>query len=272
MDILSPRMIALLVIVGVVLLVARRGGAMALGPTLVLRRFHVDPKSASGVYVEIIGRPEGLLGWLLTTLGIDSEVTLSVSDHDVTKEESSLAGRKRTVVPLQVIASGAVGYTKSIVLLFLGLIVVIWGVVSGLLDNGAPIMVLALLVGGTMLAVYWLSNRLQFSIETFGGSILGLKFKRSVIENVAVDFDKAAAVVELLHDLMLRTQARPGTDAPSPHVAATSTTGRPPAAAPAPVQPAARSELSTGNVCPKCKARVDPSNAFCESCGERLRS
>lgn len=270
------------VIVGILVLwalsrLAGGASALAFGPVLVLKRFHVDRNPADGLYVEIVGRPAGLLGWILATVGLEAETSLQITGNNVVKQSGSLEGKTRLIAPMPVIASGSVGYTKSIWALYVGVLAVLGGLVSGLSEKSAFALVVGILVGGILLAVYWFSNRLQISVETFGGSTIGLRFKRSVIENVDVDFEKAAAVVELLHQIMLASQSVSARSEKS----SGSTVGRADArpvtvsqAAPArtvlPAPPPTHAPSS--NTCPKCSATVDSTSIFCESCGTRLRA
>jgi hypothetical protein len=255
-------------------LLRRSSGEMSLGPVLVLRRFKVEDRPRDGKYVEIIGRPEGLLGWLLTAVGLDSEMTLLVTGSDVSVEESGLKGKVRRIVPVSNIASASVGYTKSILLLYIGSAFVVGGLLGGLSSNSAYAMVLGILVGGALLAGYWFSNRLQLAVETNGGSYVGLRFKRSLIENVSVDFDKAAAVVALLQQLMLESQARRDvSETPqrtaSPRAGSTGPIGTSPGQPAGPVRAPAATPAPTA-ICPKCSAKVEPNSTFCESCGTRV--
>ena len=266
--------------------------ARTLGPTLVLRRFQVSSTAHNGLYVEIVGRPEGLLGWLLTTIGLDAQVSYSITDTDVTIESAGLQGNSREITPISNIASASVGYMKSFWTLIFGILAVVYGLYSGLLKDSSVMLGLGLLVGGILLVRYWLSNRLHIAVITNGGSVLGLRFKRSVIEGVAVDFEKCAAVIDTLQSLMLAAQARrdiPGgatapaaihsglTPQPTPQrqaatpQAATTAAMRPAAATAPAATPASRpAPAPVAHRCAKCGTMVEPQGKFCENCGTRV--
>jgi len=247
--------------------------ARTLGATLVLRRFHIAKSPHDGLYVEIVGRPEGILGWLLTTLGLDAQVTFQLTDTHISIESSGLQGKSKEIAPISNVASASVGYMKSIWTLIMGALAIALGLYEGLVENSAVVLVLGLVVGAVLLARYWFSNRLHVAVITNGGSVLGLRFKRSVIEGVAVDFDKCASVVDVLQGLMLAAQSRRDNVALSP---------RPPAGTPL-ADPARRSATgpalqaavavekssasTAGAVCANCGARLEPASRFCESCG-----
>jgi len=263
-----------------------------LGPTLVLRRFHVSGTAHDGPYVEIIGRPEGLLGWLLTTIGLDAQVSYRITDTDVTIESAGLQGRSREITPISNIASASVGYMKSFWTLIFGLLAIAFGLYSALLENNSAGLGIGLVVGAILLVRYWLSNRLHIAVITNGGSVLGLRFKRSVIEAVAVDFEKCAAVIDVLQTLMLAAQARrdviggmPSSTATRPGPATQPAPQRqvatPPSPAPAAMRtagvvaptdvPAPRpAPAALAHRCAKCGAVVEPQGKFCENCGTRV--
>ncbi len=242
-----------------VIMGGRAGGARAhLGGTLVLRRFSVDATGANGVYVEIVGRNAGLVGWLLSVIGLDDDAHLRLTAQQVSLETLSLQGRSRAVVPMACVASAAAGYEKSLSLLIIGSMLAMFGLYDGLVGDSARGMLGSLLLGGIFLFFYWLSKRLSITIETTGGSRLGLRFKRSLIENVEVDFDKASAVVDMLEGLALAAQARRDIGGPvaSPAMMAA------PAPAPEP-EPVATS-------CGSCGSPFEPGTVFCGNCGARV--
>lgn len=249
--------------------------ARSLGATLVLRRFHVAKSPTDGLYVEIVGRPEGLLGWLLTTLGLDAQVTFHLTDTHVFIESSGLQGKSKEIAPISNVASASVGYMKSIWTLIFGLLAVVYGLYKGLFGGSVMVLVVGLVVGGALLALYWFSSRLHIAVITNGGSVLGLRFKRSVIEGVAVDFEKCASVVEVLQSLMLAAQSRrdhsaPVSRSPAEMPPPTASSVRRSEAGPGPQAAMATAQSVASAVsaeCAKCGARLEPASRFCESCG-----
>jgi len=51
-------------------------------------------------------------------------------------------------------------------------------------------------------------KKMTMFIETSGGLIIGLTFKRSVIENVAVDIIKALKAISILHKKIVESQLK----------------------------------------------------------------
>lgn len=181
----------------------RRGG-LTTGPVLVLRKFGVNASAPDGVFVEIIGRASGLMGWFLTTIGFDPETSLKVSNNRLSFSSSSLFGQIHQVVPLSGISSTHCGYSKPIGYLILAAAVVL----GGILNQNGRVFLISLLVGGFFLVRYWLSKNITISIETRGGMTMGLTFKRSVIENVPVDIQKSIEAIEVVNQKVIESQHR----------------------------------------------------------------
>jgi hypothetical protein len=237
-------------------------GARALGPTLTLRQFNVESRPSDGVYVEIIGRPAGLLGWLLTVAGLASEQRFKATANDIVLDSGGLQGRRQEMAPISGITSASVGYQKSLWTLLSGLAVLGYGLVRGFAFDSKIALVVGLVIGGALLVKYWLSKRLHVAVETNGGRFIGLSFKRSVIENVVVDFEKCSSVIDVLQQLVLASQSR--RDVRSVEVA-----GPPPAAQHA---PAMTPVGASPRRCAKCGSLLQPADNFCEGCGARANS
>lgn len=178
------------------------------GPTLVLRKFAIDDDPSSGSLVDITGRASGIMEWLLTTLGLGAETNLKVTNEVVTIERSSLSGQTHHVVPLRCVSSVHTGYSKPIVYLILGAIVLIVSILVGLGQGDVGESLLnGLILGGVFLIAYYLSKKIVISIETSGGMILGLSFKRSVVENVDVGVEQAMKAIKVINRAVVDSQA-----------------------------------------------------------------
>ncbi len=177
--------------------------------TLILRRFKIEESTFAGdTLVEIVGRTSGFMGWLLTILGLSPETTFIVSRTKVSYKGSSLSGETHQVVPLPSVASTHCGYTKSILLLILGIIILLGGLYVGFTSYGnesTPIL-FGLIVGGIFLVSYWLSKKITIQIETSGGLMMGIAFKRSIIENIPIDIEQALKVIKTVNDQVVKSQ------------------------------------------------------------------
>jgi len=203
----------IIAVVGFILIgggLARRGGGIRIaGPTLVLRKFNINEDPSSNLLVDVIGRASGITAWLLTAIGFDAETSLKVTGQEVSFKSSSLFGQTHQVVPLPSVSSTHCGYSKPIGYLILGAIILIGGIITGLSQRGGgPLILFGLIIGGIFLVAYYLSKKIVISIETSGGILLGLSFKRSVIENVGVDIEQALKAIMIVNRKVIESQIK----------------------------------------------------------------
>lgn len=195
-------------------LVRRGGGGIRIaGPTLVLRRFKIDETPSANVLVDIVGRASGITAWLLTVMGFDAETSLKVTGKEVSFISSSLFGQTHQVVPLPSVSSTHCGYSKPIGYLIIGVIFLIGGILSGIVSildqrGGGGNILIGLVIGGIFLIAYYLSKKIVISLETSGGMVLGLSFKRSVIENVSVDIEQALKTMGIVNQRIIESQGK----------------------------------------------------------------
>jgi hypothetical protein len=213
-----------LVVVIVVGLARRRGSGIRIsGPTLVLRRFRIDEAPSANLLADIVGRASGISAWLLTALGFDAETSLKVTDKEITFRSASLFGQTYQVVPLTSVSSTHCGYSKPIGYLIVGAIFMIYGILSGMriitaslaqegggtfILIGLAIILIGLAIGGIFMIAYYLSKKIVISLETSGGMVLGLSFKRSLIENVSVDIEQSLKAIQIVNQKVIESQLK----------------------------------------------------------------
>ena len=169
---------------------------------LVLRRFDIDENASHGSYLSIAGRASGLTAWFLTTMKLDTETTLEVSETEVVFNSASLSGEVYHFVPIAHISSTHCGYSKPISYLIVGVVFIVVSLLllslvgMFLIEEGT----LLLLIGVVFLVMYYLKKSMFVSVETEGGTKIRLAFKRSAIENVALDIDRVKEGIALLND------------------------------------------------------------------------
>ena len=149
------------------------------GPALALKQFNTDPNTGQ---VQIVGRAPGFFGWLLSVMGVDAQTELHVNAHEVRLRSASLFGEISTACPTTQIATVSAGYAKPVQFL-------IAAVASAFTIIG-PIIFLVL---------YFLEKRIVVMVESTGGNVLTIAFKRSVIEGVEVDVDNARQVMQFVN-------------------------------------------------------------------------
>lgn len=179
------------------------------GPTLVLRKFKIDETPSADAPVDIVGRAQGIIAWLLTVMGFDAETSLKTTSKEISFKNSSLFGQTNQVVPLPMVSSTHCGYTMSMRYLIVGVLFVVGGIYSsmGYNSNGWEVFGL-LLIGAAFLVAYWLSKKIVISVETSGGMVLGLSFKRSVIENVSIDLEQALKAIQIVNQKVIDIQTK----------------------------------------------------------------
>jgi hypothetical protein len=225
---------------------SRRGGARIAGPTLVLRKLKVNETASDGYIIDIDGRSSGLIAWCLTVLGFDDVNSLRVTATELTIRTSSLFGQLHNVVPLTSISFTRCGYSKPIGYLIVGVLLILMGLWQAITERGGGAgAIVVLLIGAGLVVAYWLLKKMAIVIETCGGTFMGLAFKRSVIENVSVDINKALEAIRLINKKVLEAQG---------------------------LQPAVTvaSTKKPVGVCSKCGQQNTPEDVFCVQCGEKI--
>lgn len=197
----------------ILLIVVSSFRAARSGPTLVLKRLDFNPGGSGQYLVHVVGRPQGLLGWLLAKLGLDDDTELMLESRRVRFESSSLFGRVAHMMPLRSVASTSCAFKKPIGLLVFAALLVLAGfplVGVGLIESeGAAVGLgfLCVVVGGVCGVLYVLLKSLAIEVTSAGGTTFKLSFKRSVIENVPLDISKAEQVINLISAQVTASQS-----------------------------------------------------------------
>jgi len=168
-----------------------------------------DPIDEQGNYVEIIGRRAGLIAWLSSLVGIDPTVRVLVGSKWFEHNETSLAGPRIRLIPLRKISSVFSSYYRPwrealaiFAVAFGGGIQL--GRFSSLSDWFTAMALVVVLVGAVIaLAVYFLNRPFTLYVfEVGGGKPTGIRFKRSVIENVEVNHEKVQNAFQVIKTLI----------------------------------------------------------------------
>lgn len=187
------------------------------GPALALTRFRINESASDGPLLEIAGRRGGLMGWLLTSLGIDIETSLVLHQRELSFKSTSFFSKTISLVPLTRVASTHCGHVKPFIPLVLAIMSFLGGSIIFLNErdlSGAWMASFA--VGVIALLVYKFGQKVMLSVETTGGKLLALAFKRSIIEGVNFDLDRALEVVEILNRQVLAMNGRGDVHLPQP--------------------------------------------------------
>lgn len=174
-------------------------------------RAETKPIDDQNNFASITGREGGLIAWILSLMGIDSTTTILVGLERIEFSSASLAGTESRLIPLQSVCSSYYGYHKpwkaaaSIIATFMFLGVSIGSAVAeGGSQGGAfAFFIVTSAVGvGIALIYYFLNKTLTLGFVEHSGVVNGIRFKRSVIENVEINQEQAKAVCIIVQRLI----------------------------------------------------------------------
>ena len=168
-------------------------------------------------YVSITGRESGLIAWVLSLMGVDPTTTIRVGMDRVEFSSSSLAGTQSRLIPLQSICSTYYGYHKpwkaavGIVafFLFFGSAIASAIMQDASRSGGVSFFLGAGAVGFVFALIYYFLNRtLTLGFVEVSGHVSGIKFKRSVIENIDINEAQAKSVCTIVQRLIEAKERR----------------------------------------------------------------
>jgi hypothetical protein len=181
-----------------------RSWAGGLGPKLVLKQFDTDPPDGNTL-LNLTGRPEGIIGWLLSSIGLEVTTTLSITQDFVYKNQSSLSGRFRQTVPADQVASTHCGYSMNVLLLVLAPLALLVSLLAAASSETMWLFAIGILVALLLVVAFFLSKCLVIAFETTGGTVLGVRLKRGLIENVPVGIEELSEVIARFNRQLERT-------------------------------------------------------------------
>ena len=242
------------IIIVFIILIAIARGKKTNSASLVLSKFYVNENDPNEIFVSISGRGEGIIAWLLTVLKIYGETTFELNDDCISMNYLSMQGNINHIIPLTCVSSSYCGYTQSIIALILGIFFSIIGFFMLMINSIRLQGLFSLFFGVILLIAFFFSKRLFITVETRGGLTPGIKFKRSIIGNVPVDFNKAKSVVEIIKNKTIQKTSFPiignsGNDGVSR------------------IEPV---KIAENRVCTGCGFKNIPEAKFCEKCGQKL--
>jgi hypothetical protein len=176
---------------------------------LVLQRLvaHEPASGETTPAIELVGRQQGIISFLLTLVGISPITDFRVTPDELCCNSTSLFGRQNQSVPLRAISSIAAGVRKPVGYLFVAFIFLVIGVFGGLgvlWREGLYKFLVSFMVCGAFAGVFiWLyviNKRFFVSVYTQGGPPILLSLKPNVIEGVPLDLERALQVVKIIRD------------------------------------------------------------------------
>ncbi|MDB5340885.1 MAG: hypothetical protein JWN70_6504 [Planctomycetaceae bacterium] len=177
--------------------------------TLVLQKFYVSQKPPldHAPNVEIVGRMQGMVAFVLSLLGFSPITRLTIARGEVRYESSSLFGQRSQFVPLRCLTGISAGVYKPVSALFIAAMMLSSSVpLSYSLGSFIPLAVgLLQFIGLTIF--YVLTKKFFIDLHAPGAPTISLLLKPNVLEGVPIDVAEALAVVAVIRDLTLQSTA-----------------------------------------------------------------
>jgi len=177
-------------------------------PVRVLQKFKIH-KSANGTpLIRVVGRAQGLISFVLTILGLSDQTHFELYEDRIFYRSNSLSLQIVNTVMLDHVNYTICTLYQPIWTLIIGgflLIASFFSLLAVAFVGSLPAFVFG------MLAVFsayffWTNRFLVMGIRTSSGDTLGIVFKRSIIENIEVDFGKVRKAMRLVDDKILASK------------------------------------------------------------------
>lgn len=191
-----------MIVFGIVALLVAAGGASkyVAVPRLVLTGFQIAPQGSprSDEFFSLKGRRAGLLGFIVSTLGLDNIVTLGITPNHAEYRLSSLSGKSVSHFPLASVTAVVSTLKKPIQYLMLAGFGVCAGLYQLAFGQSSISAVIFLIISGVLVLAFFLGKSIALELHNGGGQSMALQFYPSVIEGVRVDLVQAEAAVALI--------------------------------------------------------------------------
>lgn len=173
--------------------------------TLVLQKFSlaVEPQVTPQPTVEIIGRMQGIVAFVLSLMGFSPISRFTIAGPEVRYQSTSLFGQRSQFIPLRCVTTLAAGISKPISLLIWALLVAAMGTYLSVSTRSWAPIAIALLVGIALVVTYFLTKKFYIEVYSQGGPPILLLFKPNVLEGVPIDVEQALEVVGVIRDMVL---------------------------------------------------------------------
>ncbi len=181
------------------------------GPKLVIREFRTRPDQ-TGEFLYILGRPAGVVSWLLSQVGMHAQTSFSATDDEISREVAGPSGFQTVYAPLREISCSTCSYYRAFLVLALSMASYLCGfgfLALALFKSNNRRVAMAEIseylwisaIAGTVFYIWYaLSKRVLISVLAHGGFNIGISFKRSVLENVQVELGQAMQAIDLINE------------------------------------------------------------------------
>ncbi|MCR5260390.1 MAG: hypothetical protein K6C94_00975 [Candidatus Gastranaerophilales bacterium] len=174
---------------------------------LVLQEFEIDEEKNRIVHIK--ARNSGFFSWLLSLCGVDTTTNFDVYRDKIEYTNSSLSGKIKTVMPLSSISISQTGFCKPFIYIFFALFFMFLWLLSIIYfinfhyEHQSFVLWSEFLVGLFFIFAYFFNKTLLISVVSNSSWSANICFKRSIIEGISIDENKAYRVIEIINDLFL---------------------------------------------------------------------
>ena len=161
------------------------------GNSLVLSKKEINPNGPC--FIKLVGRKAGLIDWLLTLIGVNTQTTLEVYANHIEYSYGSLSGNVLEVIPLSKVSNLICGNFRPVIFLLLAFIAFI----AAFVTSG-----LSLILTVIFLIFYFLRKSIMVGIISNSGSTTTLAFKRSLIEGKNITNEEAQNIINIISNLV----------------------------------------------------------------------
>ena len=162
-----------------------------------------------GEFVNIKGRQEGWISWILAFVGIDPTVHMVVTERNFHYEERTFWGYLKRSIPISRISEVRDGFQRAwlLPLIFWAIGMIPFFMALGALFNGGfgaffGMMIVAAIFFGIGYLIYTLWRYVVVGVVGFGGTLVGAPFAPSFIEGKKIDADAAEEVGKIIQMLV----------------------------------------------------------------------
>jgi len=175
-------------------------------PRRVLQVFQIQTSDLKKPLIRVQGRAEGLISFILTHLGLSDQTHFELYSDRIFYRSNSLS-----LQVVNTVSPGHINYSictlyQPIWVLVLGVIQMLGSILSllGVMFIGSGISVILAVLAFYSAYFFWTNRFLVMGVCPSNGEKFGIIFKRSIIENMEVNFEKVRTAMKMVDDVMLR--------------------------------------------------------------------
>lgn len=174
-------------------------------PRRVLQKFQIQTSNKNQPLIRVVGRAEGLISFILTHLGLSDQTHFELHPDRIFYRSNSLSLQVvNTVLPKHVNYTICTIY-QPIWVLVLGVFQLLGSMLTllGVMWIGSGLSVILGFLALFSAYFFWTNRFLVMGVVPANGQPFGIMFKRSIIENMEVDFGKVRKAMQIVDNKMI---------------------------------------------------------------------